>query len=487
MGPQPDPGIASQSRVVADTVWLLAARVVVAVLGWSGTILIVRSLSTTSWGQFAFLFNLMSLLFIITNAVGPRVALRGMIERSDPERYAGSYIILRTLLGLVGYGIAIGFVEVAGYPPVVERAMALAGLVVVISATSTAYGIVFQVHHRLRNVAVGQILGQIAQLILTITLAVIGVTMTIFTVPAILCEVVVLVYTHARARRLIALRFVILPGTWWTLLKSALPIAVGQGLFALYANVDSILLSKLQSFAAVGAYGIAYKFSNLVAMVPIALSVAVMATMVSSWPGQLSVFWATFRRSFLIMFLMATVVATEFAVFARPIVQLLYGRQYLGATGAARLVVLGACVSFFTVLATTVLTAQGRNAFYVVAGAVGLVVNVAANLLVIPRWSYQGAALVTVLTEVAVLSVSLPACIRRAPMSALPLRAMVRCVPCAASSVGVAIGLYVIAPWPVAAAAGCLSFFLLAHFFGIPDPRGLRSLLNEPTPGAITP
>lgn len=471
-----------RSRVMSNTAALLASRLATAVMGWFGTLLIVRALSKTAWGQFSFVFNVLSLLYIVSSAVGPRVAIRGLLDRNDPGHFAGSYVALRSLLGVVAYAVAVAFVLIAGYPTVVLRAMALAGLVVVVSSTSRSYEIVFQVKEQLRQPAIAQALGQLAQLALTVILVLVGTTLVIFTIPAILCEVVILAWTVRAVRPLLRIHYGVILSTWGSLFRSALPIALGQGFFAVYANVDSILLSKLQSFQAVGTYSIAYKFSNIVDMIPLALSAALMGGLVSAWPDAPRAFYAALRRSFGVLLMTGALISIEFGIFAAPIVKLLYG-DYGPAAAPARLVVAGACLAFFTVVLTVALSAQGRNWLYVLAGAGGLVVNVAANVVVIPRWSYNGAAWVTLLTEALVLGVLLPSCLRGCWRDVIPLRELLLTSLCGLVAMGAGIGLYAVSPWPIALSVSALLYVGSLHLLRVPGPQGIRSLMHEEPPG----
>ena len=70
---------------------------------------------------------------------------------------------MRGALGLLAYAVAMAFVVLAGYPPEVVRAMAVAGLVVVLASPSNAYDAVFQADVRVGPVAVANVVGQAVQ------------------------------------------------------------------------------------------------------------------------------------------------------------------------------------------------------------------------------------------------------------------------------------------------------------------------------------
>ncbi len=70
---------------------LIASRLAVAVMGWAGTVLIVRNLSTADWGRFSFIFGFLGLLSVITDLGVGRLAIAGLLEEhTDRSRFAGS-------------------------------------------------------------------------------------------------------------------------------------------------------------------------------------------------------------------------------------------------------------------------------------------------------------------------------------------------------------------------------------------------------------
>src|SRR4051812_18293171 len=86
---------ASGDALLTNSSVLLVGRLVVAGLGWTGTVLIVRHLSTTEWGQFAFIFSFLALISVLTDLGVGRIAIGGLLdEEQDRDRWAGTYVVL---------------------------------------------------------------------------------------------------------------------------------------------------------------------------------------------------------------------------------------------------------------------------------------------------------------------------------------------------------------------------------------------------------
>jgi O-antigen/teichoic acid export membrane protein len=146
-------------------------------------------------------------------------------------------------------------------------------------------------------------------------------------------------------------------------------------------------------------------------------------------------------------------------------------------------VVIGLALKFFTSLCVYTLIATKKNRAFVVASTAGLAVNVIANLFVIPRYSYQGAAVVTVATELIVLAVLVRAVASVPGLGPPPWPVVSRAIGAATGLAATGIVLGLVVPWPVAALGAAAVFVGILHFVGVDGPGGLRvlpRLLREP-------
>ena len=126
---------------------------------------------------------------------------------------------------------------------------------------------------------------------------------------------------------------------------------------------------------------------------------------VAAWPHDVPAFRRTFRHTLIILTVGSLGACVGFVIFAGPLVSTLYTQRYADAADSTRLLVVGQGLHFFTLLAFTTLVAVGRNKLYPITMLVGVVVNVALNLVLIPKYSYIGSGWATVVTEVIVLTV----------------------------------------------------------------------------------
>jgi O-antigen/teichoic acid export membrane protein len=453
---------------------------VVAALGWAGSLLIFRRLSPNDWGSFSFIFNLLGLLGLVADFQTSRVVVGEVLEAGDDVTgLVGSFVAFRIALGAAMYALAIAFVVIGGYPHLVIEGVMVGGLSFFISTATWALYTVCQARLWLRAIALSMVAAQIVQFAVTVALF-LGHSHALLQYVAafVLFDVVTLIWMVVALWRFVRVRPRVELGRWWHWLKDAAPLAVGSTLGTLYFRIDGVMLSKLGSLREVGVYQIGYKFSDLLAFMAPALLGAVLPLMIRSWPARIPEFRHTFRQTFIIFAAFGVFAAVTFAVLCGHAIATLYPGASHSAAGPARLLVAGQAINLFTQLAFVVLVASHRRRLYPIATLVGVIVNVALNFVLIPRYSVSGAGISTVVTEIVVIAI-LGYAIRDLPVRPLPWRPI---GVVAVSGALLAAGLFAlrsILPWEVALVGALVIYPGLLHVLRIDGPGGLVAFARE--------
>ena len=408
---------------------LLIGRTVSAIVGWAGTVVIARELSPTDWGGYSFIFGLLGIVGLVVDLQVGRIVLREVLDAGDDAgRVVGSYVMFRLLVGLVAYVAAIAIVAGGGYSQNVVLGTVVAGFGFLLIAPANGLAIWFEARLWLRPSAVATILGAVTQLGFTLLVASgSGSNLVPFAAASTVGLVVVLGW---RIRVVFVYHLSVHPNLdprrWWVWLRESIPLAIGFGLVTLYYKLDIVMLSKLDTLESVGQYSIGYKFADLASYIPLALLTPLLALMVAAWPHDTESLRSHFRQAFVLLFVAAIGLTVGFACIAQPAVELLYGTRYAPSVDAARYLVAGAAIQFFSYLCFTTLVSVGRNRPYALAGLAGVVINTGLNVVLIPRYSFNGSAVATVVTEVVVFGVLLASLTRTPGIVTIPAGVIVR-------------------------------------------------------------
>ncbi|USX47387.1 flippase [Dietzia kunjamensis] len=463
------PGADSESRsLLANSGAMVAGRILTAVLGWAGSVVIARSLSPDDWGRYSFVFGLLGVLSLVTDLGVGRVVLARLTGASCEEsrRVAGSFILLRFVLGLIGFAVAVAYAAITGMSTELVAVVAFAAIGVVLATPANALMVLYQARLRLVTITVWDAVAHIVQLTLVLIVARTAPSLVWFIVPVLAKELTVLVARAAGVLRgRLGPRPVFSAGTayWGEMLREAVPISIGFALIMLLTKVDILILQRLDTFESVGMYAIGYKFSDLVIMVAVTISVPFTTVLVRAWPDDDETFRQRTRQAMIIAGVLGLLAVVGFWPTADFFVGLLYGERFVEAAGTAQLLVLASALSGATNIGLVALIAARKLTVFPWVAAGGVLLNVALNLVAIPRWSYEGAAAATLVTE-ALVFVSVLLLVQRSIgiRGVVPWGPLVRLALLAAAVVAPSVVLITYSAWPwLPVVLGSLLVFLL--------------------------
>ncbi|MEJ2737440.1 MAG: flippase [Anaerolineae bacterium] len=193
------------------------------------------------------------------------------------------------------------------------------------------------------------------------------------------------------------------PAAWRACLVESYPFALTSIVAVVYARIDLVLLGLWQGEVVSGWYAAAYKLWETVGLLPASVLEAMFPEMsrLSTSPGGREGLSRLFRNGGRAMFVAGLLLAVAGVLSAPILIPLVYGGggEYAPAVLPFRLLICAVPAMFLYLLSGHVLYALGKQRrVTVVMLAVGAV-NIALNLIVIPHWSYWGAAVVALFSE----------------------------------------------------------------------------------------
>jgi O-antigen/teichoic acid export membrane protein len=243
----------------------------------------------------------------------------------------------------------------------------------------------------------------------------------------------VLSYLVARMR-FGKLRLSLAPRAWPGLIRAALPIALLQLFFSVALRADTFLLKHYQGNATIGWYSAAYDIVFGLFIVANAVNASLFPT-VSRLSGlQPDAARSLAQQAARVLFLFSLPCAVGGGLLADRIVQMVFGVQFAPAGILLRLLLLVLPVRFLVGLADNLCIVYDRAWQAAAIAACDAALNVILNLLLIPRYGAQAAAVVGIVGESLSLGLllwvlrdqALLTAIRKsAPAAALALAAMV--------------------------------------------------------------
>jgi O-antigen/teichoic acid export membrane protein len=216
------------------------------------------------------------------------------------------------------------------------------------------------------------------------------------------------------------LRPVFSPGLGMQLLGLSYALMLNNLLATVFFRIDGLLLRAMAGDLALGWYQAAYKFIDGLNVVPSTFTLALFPllarlaprpsinpTDAERSPGGASASTQlvyTTERALKLLLTLALPLMVGTAILAEPIVRVVAGEAYLPyAALALQVLICFVPFSFVNGLLQYVLISVHQQRFLTLAFVIAVVFNITVNVILIPRWSYLGAAVATVLSEVVLL------------------------------------------------------------------------------------
>jgi len=186
---------------------------------------------------------------------------------------------------------------------------------------------------------------------------------------------------------------------WRKIMRKSFPLAISAIFVMIYFKLDTLMLSLMKPPADVGIYGVAYKILESLIFFP-ALFVGLIMPLLSKYAlVNQAEFKRVAQRGLDILLIFAMPMAFGGLVLSGPIIALIAGSGFGEAAGVLDILIFATAIIFLGSLFSNMIIALEKQKALAKIYAIGALINFGANLILIPRFSYWGAASSTLFTE----------------------------------------------------------------------------------------
>ena len=353
-----------------------------------------RELGREGFGAFMFALGLTGALVICAGFGTDELTAREVArDRSRAGRFAADVISLKTVTMTALLLGAIVVVSVGDFSPDTLPAVALVGVGVAIEAVSRTWYSIFQAHERLDLVSLSVIVQRTATAVVGVVLLLLGAGVITAAIVFMAGALLGLVTALFSARRLGVHADRPDRRRWGALLRAGMPIGIAGLLFVLLLRLDVTLLSFLSGEAEVGIYAAAYRLVEATQFLAWAISAAMLPWLARAQRAPTGGGLARgYELGLKAMNGVLLPIGLVFVLFARPLIDVLYGDPFRDAVLPLQLLGLTSALYGIQNFASTTFVARDSPGVFARVVGVVVVLNVACNLYAIPRYGADGAA-----------------------------------------------------------------------------------------------
>lgn len=397
-------------RIVGNTVISMVGQMIT----WTSTLLLTaaygRYLGAEKFGELYFAITFSALVGFPLEFSFNQQIVRDVAQAPEKaRRYLTASIVLKSGLWIVLYAVILGIAQLLGYSSEQRVLIAICGILLLSGAISNAMAAVHNASSRAGLASIGLVIEKGLGAVVAIVLLRLGFRVEVMAIVLLVGSVAGMLWQAAWLFRFLGLHLEFDADTLWSLVRGAMPFLAYGILGVIYYRIDTVLLSLLSTTTAVGLYGAGYRLFDTLVFIPNVIMAAIMAPVISRLSvNATSQIRVAVEKSATVMILCVLPIATGMTVAAPNIIGFLYHRSDFSQSVPVLQALAPGLVALYlnSVLATVLVSTGNERKMPFMAGA-ALVFNLAANLLLIPRYQQVGAAIATSLTEVLLLGIGL--------------------------------------------------------------------------------
>ena len=184
-----------------------------------------------------------------------------------------------------------------------------------------------------------------------------------------------------------------------TMLRNSWPLILSGIAITIYMRIDQIMIKEMLGEREVGLYSAAIRLSEAWYFVPVIITASFFPAIVNAKKISQVLYHQRLQRLCTLMTWLAIVVALPMTFLSDSVVDLLYGSNYREASSVLAIHIWAAVFVFLGVASGVFFTVENYTQKLFYRTMLGAVTNVLLNLLLIPRYGINGAAIATVLSQ----------------------------------------------------------------------------------------
>lgn len=397
----------SKVKLVAEnTAYAFTGKLISKVISLLTVIIIARYLGEAEYGRYSFVFAFISLFSIISELGILQILLREISRNHEiAGRMIGNAILIKIALSVLALTLAIFSINIMGYPDETIKAVRIASLVLLVDIFNT-YGVVYEANLKIKYSVFFFLVSHILMLgfIALITYFDLGLNFIILATVA--GSAIQNLLTYLSSKKYVEVKFDIDIHICKKLIKDSLPLALSSVFTIIYYRIDMIMLSMMVGDTAVGIYSAAYRVSETFLFIPSILMSSLFPLMSRFFENSNKTLAYSYEKSIKYLFLLAFPMAAGVTILSDEIIQTIYGDNFKSSIAALQILIWATAIIFVNYATGSLNVSTNKQRFVMYYTGIGAIGNILLNYILIPKYSYTGASVATVLTELAILIVT---------------------------------------------------------------------------------
>ncbi len=397
--------MSSISRIAKNTAVMIIGEITGKVLSLIFVIYVARYLQAEGFGTLSFALAFAGMFHIFSDIGFYELTVREVArDKRLAGKFVGNVMIIKAILVAIVFGLMCLTINAMGYPHRTVIIVYIVGLSIVFDAFSVISNAIFQAFERLEFITIGTVLRGLLLVVGGIVAVKYSWGILAFALLYLLASLVVLVYSLSlMIAKFAKPKFEVDLDFWKFLLREGVPFWASAVLTTIFYNIDKVMLSAMVGNEAVGYYSAAYRLVTSLNIIPLAVIASIYPVTSRLYISSRNSLMFAFERSLKYMIILGIFIIVIVSLLSKRIILFIYGENYYKSIIVFQILIWSEVFLFVNSNIRNLLKSINKQIIIMYVCVYGVLLNVAMNALLIPKYSYVGASMATVLTEVNVL------------------------------------------------------------------------------------
>lgn len=389
--------------IAKNTTFLLIASLISYIIGFFILIYTARYLGAEGYGILSLALAFTGLFGVFINFGLNTLTVREVSrEKSFSNKFLSNTAFIKLIFSILTFVLIAMIINLIGYPQKVDYVIYLITISLIISSFSGIFNSIFQAHEKMEYQSISTILTSILMLSGVLIIIYYKLDIIFFASLYIITNIAILLYSFIIYSWKFSLPKIEVDVSFLKqTLKEAWPFAITGIFVTIYYYIDSVLLSIMVGNEVVGWYTAAYSLIMVLLIIPTTLNTVIFPVMSHFFVTSKSSLRLAQEKYFKYMTIIGIPIGVGTTLLANKIILLIFGTQYTNSIIALQILVWSSVIIFISGSYARLLEASNKQLVLTKITAICAIGNVILNILLIPKFSYIGASIVTVFTEFA--------------------------------------------------------------------------------------
>lgn len=387
--------------------WIVISQIIGSICGFIWTILMARYLGVYEYGVLGFAMSLSGMLAVtIDLGISTHIVRHIATDYDSAPKYLGNAIPLKSIFALGTFFLTLFILIIMKSNELTITITLLFTIEMIIKSFISLLNGAFQAFEEGKYQGIGNTLLNLILFVFIILsiftdLGILGISISY-----VLANIIGLIYCYYVFNKHIAQPKFEFDKTFCRKITLvSLPFAATGLLYSIYYSIDLVMLTNIVGNYATGIYNATYKLISVLTLFYSVYLAVIFPVMSRFFKNDTKLLIIGYEKSVKYLMLIMIPIATATMFYSLDIIQLVYGHEFDAASSVLCILIWTVCILFVNGAGNTLLNASHKEITVTKIYAIAALFNIALNFVMIPSFSFNGAAISTVFTDILILSI----------------------------------------------------------------------------------